>query len=94
MPLLSGAHCFGQDEWLTDRQILEIRSAEVSFDAKLDALAKFGKDATIKRGEALCRSGRKPLAAGYNKANLIDILIIIGTTKSFPTSCMGDPNSD
>ena len=75
---LSAHTALGKMNGFTDEQILEIRSGEVSFDAKLDALAKFVKDATIKRGKPSAEAVENLFAAGYNKANLVDILIVIG----------------
>ena len=75
---LSAHTALGKMNGFTDEQILEIRSGEVSFDAKLDALAKFVKDATIKRGKPSAEVVENLFVAGYNKANLVDILIVIG----------------
>lgn len=75
---LSAHTALGKMNGFTDEQILEIRSGEVSFDAKLDALAKFVKDATIKRGKPSAEVVENLFALGYNKANLVDILIVIG----------------
>ncbi len=75
---LSAHTALGKMNGFTDEQILEIRSGEVSFDAKLDALAKFVKDATIKRGKPAAEVVENLFAVGYNKANLVDILIVIG----------------
>ncbi|MDX2070447.1 MAG: carboxymuconolactone decarboxylase family protein, partial [Haliscomenobacter sp.] len=75
---LSAHTALGKMNGFTDEQILEIRSGEVSFDAKLDALAKFVKEATIKRGKPSAEAVENLFAAGYNKANLVDILIVIG----------------
>ena len=59
-------------------QILEIRKAEVSFDTKLDALAKFVKETSINRGRPSEESANVLYAAGYTKANVIDIIMLIG----------------
>ena len=75
---LSAHTALGKMNGFTDEQILEIRNAEVSFDAKLDALAKFVKEATIKRGKPTAEVVENLFVAGYNKANLVDILIVIG----------------
>lgn len=75
---LSAHTALGKMNGFTDEQILEIRSAEVSFDAKFDALAKFVKNATINRGKPAAEVVDNLFAAGYDNANLIDILIVIG----------------
>jgi uncharacterized peroxidase-related enzyme len=68
----------GKMHGFTDGQILEIRSGEVSFDPKLDALAKFVKETTVNRGKPTAEAIENLYAAGYNKANLVDIILVIG----------------
>ena len=62
----------------SDEQILEIRKAEISFNDKFDALAKFVKDTTINRGRPSEASADALFSAGYTKANAIDIIMVIG----------------
>ncbi|MBS1779403.1 MAG: carboxymuconolactone decarboxylase family protein [Bacteroidetes bacterium] len=61
-----------------EQQILEIRRADISFDSKLDALAKFTKETTINRGRPSDKALELFYDAGYNTANLVDAMIIIG----------------
>ena len=68
----------GKMNGFTDEQILEIRSGEASFDAKLDALAKFTASVVENRGRATIDTREDFFAAGYNEANLIDVVIVIG----------------
>lgn len=68
----------GKMNGFTEEQILEIRSGELSFDAKFDALAKFVQETTINRGKPAASAIENLLAAGYDKGNVIDILIVIG----------------
>jgi uncharacterized peroxidase-related enzyme len=68
----------GKMNGFTDDQILEIRSGAVSFDARFDALAKFVQETTINRGKPSASAVDALFAAGYDKANLLDILIVIG----------------
>ncbi len=68
----------GKMNGFTDDQILEIRSGNASFDAQLDTLAKFTQDVTINRGKPAAASVDALFAAGYTKANLVDILIVVG----------------
>lgn len=63
---------------LNDAQILEIRKAEISFDERYDALAKFVKDVAVNRGRPSEESYNNFFDAGYTKSNLIDVMIIIG----------------
>lgn len=62
----------------TDDQILEIRGGSASFDAKLDALVKVAKSITENKGHADEASLEAFYAAGYTKANLIDVAIAVG----------------
>ena len=62
----------------TDEQVIAIRKADVPFDSKIDALAKFVKETAVNRGRASQSSIDGFFNAGYNKANLIDVMMIIG----------------
>lgn len=75
---LSAHTALGKMNGFTDEQILEIRGGSASFDAKIDALAKFVKNITINRGKPAPEATEALFAAGYNDANLVDILIVIG----------------
>lgn len=68
----------GKMHGFTDEQIIELRKGSASFDAKLDALAKFTASAVENRGHASEESKEAFFAAGYTEANLIDVVIIIG----------------
>jgi AhpD family alkylhydroperoxidase len=69
---VSKMHGFSDDE------ILQIRSAQVSFNEKYDALAKFVKETTINRGRPSENTADNLFEVGYTKANVIDIMMIIG----------------
>ncbi len=75
---LSAHTQFAKMNGFTDEQILDIRRANISFDAKLDALAKLVKSTTENRGHASAEILENFFAAGYSEANLIDVVIIIG----------------
>ena len=62
----------------TDEQILEIRSRTVSFDDKLAALANYVADAVINRSKPSEAAVDALFEAGYNEANLVDIIMVIG----------------
>jgi len=62
----------------TDDEVLAIRRADVSFDSRIDALAPFVKETVISRGRPSEKALDAFLSAGYNTANLIDVMIIIG----------------
>lgn len=62
----------------TDDQILEIRRASISFDSKLDALAKLAKSITENKGHADEQVVENFYAAGYNEGSLIDVVMVVG----------------
>lgn len=68
----------GKMQGFTAEEIIEVRKAEISFDQKFDALAKFVKETTVKRGKPSAEAIEKLFAAGYTEANLIDIVMVIG----------------
>ena len=68
----------GKMHGFTDDQILEIRRAQISFDGKYDALAKFVKETAINRGRPSENAADALFEAGYTKANVVDIMMIIG----------------
>jgi len=74
-----GAHtAMGKMAGFTDEQILEIRRAQITFDDKLNALARFVKETTVNRGKPSENATEAFFAAGYTKANLVDVMIVIG----------------
>ncbi len=75
---LSAHTAIGKMNGFSEEEILEIRQGEVSFDQKLDALAKFTRNITINRSKPSQESLEGLFEAGYDKANLIDILMVIG----------------
>ncbi len=68
----------GKMNGFSEDQILEIRTGAALFDPKIDALAKFVKNITVNRSKPDAELVENFFAAGYNKANLIDVLIVIG----------------
>ena len=68
----------GKMNGFTDEQILEVRSGSASFDKKLDALAGFVKDIVLNRSKPTTEAVENLFEAGYDKANLVDVLIVIG----------------
>ena len=61
----------------SDEQILDIRRARIPFDDKLNALARFVKDTTLNKGRPKEASVEAFFDAGYNEANLVDVIIAI-----------------
>ncbi len=68
----------GKMNGFTDEQILQIRRAQVSFDDKYAALARFVKETTVNRGRPSENAVDAFFEAGYTKANLVDVLIVVG----------------
>ena len=68
----------GKMNGFTEEQILEIRSGVATFDAKLDALAKFVKNITVNRSKPDTEVVENFFAAGYSRENLIDVIVVIG----------------
>ena len=68
----------GKMNGFTDEQIVEIRKGSASFDTKLDALAKFTASAVENRGRATEESKEAFFGAGYDEANMIDVIILVG----------------
>ncbi len=78
-PYCLAAHtAIGKMNGFTDDQILELRTGSASFDAKLDALAQFVRTTTELRGHPSADAIAAVQAAGYSKANIIDIVMTIG----------------
>jgi uncharacterized peroxidase-related enzyme len=78
-PYCLAAHtALGKMNGFTEEQILELRTGVASFDAKLDALARFVRTTTESRGHPSQDAVAAVLAAGYTQANVIDIVMTIG----------------
>ncbi len=75
---LSAHTAIGKMNGFTDEQILDIRRAEINFDAKYDALAKFVQNSVINRSKPDAEVTEALFDAGYNEANLVDIIMVIG----------------
>lgn len=75
---LSAHTTLGKMNGFTDEQILELREGTASFDARLNGLAVFVKDITVRRGKPSAEALDGLFAAGYSQANLVDIIMVIG----------------
>jgi uncharacterized peroxidase-related enzyme len=75
---LAAHTAIGKKTGLTDAQILEVRSGKASFDKKLDALARLVHDMAVNRGRAADAQVDAFFAAGWTKANLVDVIAVIG----------------
>ena len=77
----------GKMHGFSDAQILEIRGGKASFDAKLDALAQL-----VQQHRHRARPCRPALvdaffAAGWTKANLVDVIVAIGSLSARQPDC-------
>lgn len=68
----------GKMNGFTDDQILDIRQGHAPFDAKLNALAEFTASVVNNKGRATAEAKENFFNAGYNEANLIDVVIVVG----------------
>lgn len=68
----------GKMNGFSEDQIIEIRQGSASFDTKLDALAKFSASIVENKGKATAEAKEAFFSAGYNEANLIDVVMAIG----------------
>ncbi len=75
---LSAHTAIGKMNGFDDAQILELRAGKASFDSKLDALAQLAKNITENRGNTDQNVLDNFFNAGYNKANLIDTISLVG----------------
>lgn len=75
---LAAHTAIGKMQGFTPEEIIEVRKAEISFDAKFDTLAKFVRETAINRGKTTVETTEKLFAAGYTDANLVDIVMVIG----------------
>jgi uncharacterized peroxidase-related enzyme len=75
---LSAHTAIAKLQGFTDDQIVQIRRATVSFDPKLDALAKLTKSIAENRGHVSEQLIDDFYAAGYTKGNLVDVVIAVG----------------
>ena len=75
---LSAHTVIGRMNGFTEEQILDIRAGSASFDARLDALARFVRTVTERRGHPTGDAVDAVLAAGFTSANIVDIVITIG----------------
>ncbi|MEM6630367.1 MAG: carboxymuconolactone decarboxylase family protein [Bacteroidota bacterium] len=68
----------GKMNGFSEEQILEIRGGSASFDSKIDALTRLVKDAVIQRGKPSAELVDAFFEAGYTKAQLVDVILVIG----------------
>ena len=75
---LAAHTAIGKMNGFTDEQILELRKGSASFDTKLDALVKLAKSIIENRGSVNDTTLNAFFNAGYNKGNLVDVILAVG----------------
>jgi uncharacterized peroxidase-related enzyme len=64
----------------SESETLEIRSISVSFDSKIDVLAKITEQITKQKGVVEDEILQSFLSVGYTEEHLIDLILAIGST--------------
>jgi len=67
----------GKMNGFSEEETLNIRRGH-STDAKLDALVKFAKEATEKKGRVAAETLQAFYNAGYSNATLVDVIMLVG----------------
>lgn len=75
---LAAHTALGKMRGFDDAQILEIRGGRATFDPRLDALAVLVRDIAITRGHPEPALVEAALAAGFTRANLVDVVVLVG----------------
>lgn len=75
---LSAHTAIAKLQGFNDQQIIEIRKAAITFDHKLDALAKLVKSITENRGHADQQLVENFYEVGYDEGNLVDAVMVVG----------------
>ncbi|MCO6164438.1 carboxymuconolactone decarboxylase family protein [Flavobacterium sp. NRK F7] len=68
----------GKMNGFSEEQIIELRKGTATFDSKLDALVKFAASVVANKGKAAVSAKEAFFQAGYNEANMIDVVLVIG----------------
>lgn len=62
----------------TEDQIISIRKADIEFDPRFAALAKFVQSVVETRGHVSDETKAAMFAAGWTKEQIVDVLVVIG----------------
>jgi AhpD family alkylhydroperoxidase len=62
----------------TNEQILDIRSTDILFDKKLQALASLTKNVVLNKGQLITDVLEEFLERGYDQGNLVDVVMAVG----------------
>jgi uncharacterized peroxidase-related enzyme len=75
---LAAHTAIGKMNGFSDEQMIEIRKGQATFEPKLNALAQFVKSITENRGQINDSVLQEFFDAGYEKGNLVDVILAIG----------------
>jgi AhpD family alkylhydroperoxidase len=62
----------------TDEQIMEIRRVQITFNEKYQSLARLVQETAVNRGRPSENAVKAFFESGYNKASLVDVMMVIG----------------
>lgn len=62
----------------SEAEIIQIRKADIQFNAGYQALAAFVQEVLLRRGHVSLSRTKALLAAGYSRSDLVDIILAIG----------------
>jgi len=68
----------GKMNGFTDEQIIELRKGGASWDSKIDVLARTAVNIVTTKGKIGTAALEEFYAAGYTKANVVDLIMAIG----------------
>lgn len=68
----------GKMAGFTEKEILEIRKSNISFNSKLNALVQLTKEVVEQKGEVSDKVKSNFFEMGYNTENLVDVVMTIG----------------
>ncbi|WP_394972947.1 carboxymuconolactone decarboxylase family protein [uncultured Croceitalea sp.] len=68
----------GKMNGFTDEQIIELRKGGASWDEKANVLAQTAREIADKKGKVSDEVLESFYGAGYNEANLVDLIVAIG----------------
>lgn len=83
----------GKMNGFSEEQTVELRQGRAPFDEKLDTLVKLAKEIADNRGNVSQEALQNFFDAGYNKENLVDLILNVGekATTNFLHNVTGIP---
>ena len=75
---LAAHTALGKMVGFTEDQIISIRKADIDFDPRFAALAKFVREAVENRGHVSEETKQAMFTTGWTEGQIVDVLIVIG----------------